>query len=273
MDEEKARRARAPRTRLSAEKKERFLEVLGQTGNRLYAAEAIGADPRSMDQRRKFDPLLDRQWEEALQQADRRLAGASGPLDCIGGAEPMVIRRGPGGRLRIVKAGPRRWSRKVEDRFFAILATTGNISASARAVGFSESCIAQRRRKFQGFAQRMEEALEDAEILLEFRLAEASGWRAPQRGARQTETEPPAPATGEAVPFDPDLAMRFLKWREEKRRGGGQRRGRVLRREPTIEEVRDEVKRRIAAIRRHRERYGGGPSGEGDSGSPSPGED
>jgi hypothetical protein len=130
--------------RLSGEKRVRFLEVLGQTGNRTLAAEAIGADPRGMDQRREFDPLLNREWRAALDQAERRLAGASGPLDCIGGAEPMVIRRGPGGRLRVVKAGQKRWSRPVEEKFFATVAATGNIRASARVVGFGISTIDQR---------------------------------------------------------------------------------------------------------------------------------
>jgi hypothetical protein len=42
-------------------------------------------------------------------------------------------------------------------------------------VGFSEGCIAQRRRKWPDFARRMEETLEDAEMALEYRLAMESG--------------------------------------------------------------------------------------------------
>jgi hypothetical protein len=242
--------------RLSGQKREKFLEVLGQTGNRRLAAEAIGVEPRLMDQRRRFDPLLDRQWQEATAQADRRLAGASGPLDCIGGDEPMVIRRGPGGRARIVKAGPRRWSRPVEERFFAALERCGNIAASARAVGFSQGCIAQRRRKWPYFARRMEEALEVAEVEIEFRMAaEVRGiggdGRFPQGGVG------PDMAAGESdrpQPFDMDAAMRFLKWREEKRRGGG-RRGRIPA-PPDIDAVRARIIRKVAAIKRHRERGG-----------------
>ena len=108
-------RKRGPKVRLSGEKRARFLEVLGQTGNRRRAALAIGMAPRGMDPRRDFDPVFDRDWAEAVEQADRRLAGASGPLDCVGGEEPMVIRRGPGGKLRLVRAGGKRWSRPVED--------------------------------------------------------------------------------------------------------------------------------------------------------------
>lgn len=264
MDEgESGKRKQAPRMRLSQEKRDRFLELLGQTGNRRLAAEAIGVEPRLMDQRREFDPLLDRQWKEALDQAERRLSGASGPLDCIGGAEPMVVRRGSDGRMKVVKAGPRRWSGPVEDRFFAALSATGNIAAAARSVGFSLSTIAHRRRKWPDFARRLEEALEDAEVALEFRLAVSSGgWG----GIEEAEPERPSilpsqeyevapdPAAGGSGDFDADLAMRFLKWREEKRRGGVRRgRGRMPP-EPSIEEVRDTVLTRIAALRRHRER-------------------
>src|SRR5687768_12731966 len=72
---------KAPRMRLAREQRDTFLEVLGETGNRRLAAEAIGVEPRLMDQRRRFDRLLDRQWREALERAERRLAGASEPLD------------------------------------------------------------------------------------------------------------------------------------------------------------------------------------------------
>ncbi len=259
---EERRPERAPRTRLSAEKRDRFLEVLGQTGNRRLAAEAIGVEPRLMDQRREFDALLDRQWREALEQAERRLSGASGPLDCIGGAEPMVIRRGSDGRMKVVKAGPRRWSRPVEERFFAALAASGNIAAAARSVGFSNSCIAQRRRQWPAFARRMEEALEDAETALEFRVAVESGaWGGLDAGgAPGGDGEIPAFA-GMTEGFDPDLAMRFLKWREEKRAGRG-RRGRVPA-PPSIDEVTERIVKRVEAIKRHRGRKDSAGPAEG----------
>jgi len=263
------RRRAGARTRLSAAKRARFLEVLGQTGNRSHAAQAIGVEPRLMDQRREFDPLLDRQWKAALEQSERRLAGASGPLDSIGGAEPMVIRRGRGGRSMLVKAGPKRWSRPVEERFFAVLARCGNIAASARAVGFSAGCIAQRRRRFADFEQRLQQALEDAELEIEFRAAavaagKARRWRA-DGGGPPAGDEAGAPGDeeagagedwegAEAAPFDMDMAIRFLKWRQEKRRGGG-RRGRIPA-PPSIDEVTRKIIRKVEAIKRARARRG-----------------
>jgi hypothetical protein len=135
------RKKQGPRTRLSGEKRDRFLEVLPQTGNRRFAAEAIGVDARSMDQRREFDAALDAAWEEALDQADRRLAGATGPLDRSG---MNVIKRGRCGRLQITRAGPKRWSLRWRSGF----------SRRSRLAGESGSTDRARRRDCGGGAGR-----------------------------------------------------------------------------------------------------------------------
>lgn len=259
---------RGPRRRLTGARRERFLEVLAQTGNRRMAAEAIGFDPRLMDQRRRYDKLLDRQWIEALEQADRRLAGVEGPYDPAEGDAPVVVvKRGSNGRLQLQKAGEKRWSRAVEDRFFATLAVSGNVSASARAVGFSQSCIDQRRRKWPDFARRLEEALDDAEVEIEFRVAaEVRGLRGDShfsQGSDRPETT--ARESDSPQPLDMDAAMRFLKWRQEKKAGRG-RRGRTPA-PPSIEEVTERIVKRVKAIRRQRQRGGEPPvsgHGEGD---------
>lgn len=268
MDGEEKRR---PLRRLTQARREKFLEVLGQTGNRRMAAEAIGFEPRLMDQRRQYDPLLDRQWIEMLEQADRRLAGIEGPFDpALGDMPVVVVKRGSNGRIMLQKAGEKRWSRTVEDRFFATLAMCGNIAASARAVGFSQSCIDQRRRKWPDFARRMEEVLDDAEVEIEFRMAaEVLRGRArgkgdshfPQGGAGP---ELPAGESDCPPPLDMDSAMRFLKWRQEKKAGRG-RRGRVPT-PPSIEAVTEKIVRRVKAIKKHRERGGlpPAPTGERD---------
>jgi hypothetical protein len=243
-----------PVRRLTQARRERFLEVLARTGNRRMAAEAIGFEPRLMDQRRRFDPLLDRQWIEMLEKADRRLAGIDGPYDpALGDSPVVVVKRGSNGRLMLQKAGEKRWSRTVEDLFFATLAMCGNIGASARAVGFSQSCIDQRRRKWPDFARRLEEALDDAEVEIEFRIAaEVRG----KRGGGQPAAEP--------GPLDLDSAIRFLKWRQEKKARRG-RRGRVPE-PPSIEAVTEKIVKRVEAIRKHRARGGLPPSPEGREG-------
>lgn len=83
--------------RSSQGQRECFLEVLGER----LAAEAIGVEPRLMDQRRRFDRLLDRQWREALERAGRRLAGAAGPLDAGHASSlPMILSPAPAGHPR-----------------------------------------------------------------------------------------------------------------------------------------------------------------------------
>lgn len=262
MDGEKQQR---PLRRLTQARREKFLEVLGQTGNRRMAAEAVGFEPRLMDQRRGYDAMLDRQWIEALDQADRRLAGIERPYDEAADGAPMVIKRGRGGRLMMQRAGEKRWSRAVEDRFFATLAMCGNIAASARAVGFSKSCIDQRRRKWPDFAQRMEETLDDAEVEIEFRVA--AEVRGLKRGAGDSHfyqggasPDRPAGESDSPQPLDMDAAMRFLKWRQEKKTGRG-RRGRVPE-PPSIEAVTEKIVKRVEAIKRHRGRGGLPPAPE-----------
>jgi len=242
------RKKRGPTTRLSAEKRERFLEVLGQTGNRRAAAEAIGVEPRLMDQRRAFDPVFDRQWDVAVEQAHRRLAGAAGPLDVAGGGGVNVIRMGAHGRLQTVKAGPKRWSAAVEERFLAALGVCGNMAAAARAVGFTASCVWQRRRKYSNFAERIDEMLEEAEVALELRLA-FMGNDAPGRGDAEGAGALAAMLPEAGHRFDPDLALRFLRWRAEKKRTGKapSRGGRPERAMP-LDDVVKELGKRIKAF-------------------------
>jgi hypothetical protein len=72
------------------------------------------------------------------------------------------------------------------------------------------------------------------------------------------------------LPFDPEFALRFLKWREEKRRaqgGGAGSAASAARRQAVedmpIEAVREEILRRIDAIRAHEtRREAGGGDGE-----------
>jgi hypothetical protein len=213
-----------------------------------------------MDQRREHDPALDRDWEAAAEAAHRRLSAASGPFDCARdrpfetreGARLNMIRRGKKGRLQLVAAGESRWSAGIEERFKAALRESGNIRAAARAVGFSESAIWQRRQKWPAFAQMLEEMLDEAELALEFRIASmGSNMVAGEAHALDASNDNEAGPQ----PFDLDAAMRFLKWREERRRGRG--RWAPQAKPPSIEAVTETLIRRVEAIKRHRGRGAG----------------
>lgn len=62
--------------------------------------------------------------------------------------------------------------------------------------------------------------------------------------------------------FDPEFALRFLRWREEKRKGGG-RRGRVPA-PPSMEQVTESIIRKVEAIKRHRGRDDAGDAEAGE---------
>jgi hypothetical protein len=238
--------------RLTAEERARFLQVLRETGNRKAAAAGIGVDPRLMDQRREHDPELDRDWEAAVEEAHRGLSSAIGPFDCPQGGRLNMIKRGKKGRLQLVSTGEDRWNAAVERRFLEAVRACGSVRGAARAVGFSEGAIWERRRKWPAFAKALEELLDEAELTLELRLASLGSNVVPAGDEAATKESEAAPV--ESAPFDPDLAMRFLKWREEKRRGRGRWAPRA--KPPSIEQVTEKIVRRVEAIKRHRERGG-----------------
>jgi hypothetical protein len=60
-----------------------------------------------------------------------------------------------------------------------------------------------------------------------------------------------------------DAAMRFLKWRQEKKAGRGRRDFRRVKPPPSIKEVTERIVRQVEAIKRHRARRGeAGRAGE-----------
>ena len=109
----------------------------------------------------------------------------------------------------------------------------------------------------------MEETLDEAEVALEFRVAcLGTNWteEAEAREALEEEAPPPCSARspspgnpGEELEasFDHEFALRFLKWREDKRRGGGKS-GAWNYRRRTLDEVHESILGKLSAIARHR---------------------
>ena len=168
-----------------------------------------------------------------------------------------MIKRGRNGRLQIVSCGEGRWSAAVEARFLAKLRGCGCVRTAARWVGFNENSVWQRRRAWPAFAEAMDAMLDEAELALEYRIAaHASNIVAAAKGAtgEASSNLDGSANAGEALApmdrFDLEAAYRFLKWREEKRRGG---KGRAPRpRTPPIDDVTETIVRRVEAIKRHR---------------------
>lgn len=273
-----ARRAgRRPKVRRFIESRRAlYLETLRRTGNHGAAARAAGIDRSTAEKRRKRDADFALACIAAEEEAQARLAGATHMFDGVEDARFETIRRGRNGRWQIVATRTGKWNKAMEDDYFDVLRATGNLAAAARAVGVSESLIWQRRRAWPGFRARMEETLDEAEIVLEFRLAAHGTNVGVGPGGEVVGSEDRAKGTvtrncprpddcPPAAPFDPEFALRFLRWRDEKRRGGGRRDHR--RRERPIEEVRASILRKLDAIEAHetkkaaveaRRRAGGG---------------
>jgi transposase-like protein len=207
--------------RFTAERRAAFLAHLRRSGNQAAAARSLGFDRTVPEARRRRDAAFELECRAALDEASRRLAGAADPFARDGDVAFETIRGGRRGRVQIVATRTGKWSKRAEDLFLDILRDCGNVAAAARATGFSQSLIWQRRRKWPEFARRIEEALEEAELVLEFRLATHGVDRCGIDGEAEAPPGAAAPEA-EAVPqprFDPEFSLRFLKWREQKRRG------------------------------------------------------
>jgi molybdenum-dependent DNA-binding transcriptional regulator ModE len=254
---------RRRRWRWTGERRARIVEVLAETGNVTAAAEAAGISWNAIDRLRKRDAGFDRQCEEAALAADERLGQAESAFEGVGD-EFQVIRRTSNGRWQLAAVRKGYWTGATEAAFFAYLRETGSIAGAARSVGSDPSSVWERRRKWPAFARRWDEVLEEASVTLEFRLACQDG--AVAGGTDEAAAADAAAETGRAK-FDPELALRFLKWRHETQTGRARRRGSIPA-PPTIEEVTEKIVRQVEAIKRHRARGGKPPrdEGGGDSG-------
>jgi molybdenum-dependent DNA-binding transcriptional regulator ModE len=251
---------RRRRWRWTDARRARLLEGIAETGNVTAAAEAVGTSWNAVDRLRRRDPEFARQCEEAARAADDRLGRAESAFE---GAEDgyQAIRRSSKGRWQVAAVRKGYWTRATEAAFFGYLRETGNISAAARSVGSDPSSVFERLRKWPDFARRFEEVLEDASLTLEFRLACQDGAAA---GPGEAAAADAAAESGRAE-FDPERALRFLKWRHEKTTGRARRRGSIPT-PPSIEQVTEKIIRQVQAIKRHRARNGQPPSGTGGGG-------
>jgi hypothetical protein len=259
-----AARKQGKRRQFTAARRETFLEDLRRTGNHASASRAAEMTDGGARRYRKRRPEFEALCIEAEREAQRRLGGAEGPFDGCNEAAFESIRRGSDGRLKIQALGKRRWSKRTEEIFFGVLRESGNISAGARAAGVTRRTIWLRRREWPAFARRFDETMEEAEIVLEFRVAcLGTNWSEDAELGDEAEWDEEAEAEADATAaaaFDPELALRFLKWRAEQKRGKAGP-GAAL---PSAEDVRERIARSIAALRRHKERDEARRRAEGD---------
>ena len=169
------------------------------------------------------------------------------------------VRASKAGRPCVVRAGPGRWSVGAERAFLEVLTATANVTAAARAAGVSTVAAYNRRKRWPGFAAAWDEAIAEGYVRLETLLIGAatatlepvpgpSSLRQAQdeRGAFEGRYEMPEMTVAQA--------MNLVQLHRASQRGGREQRYGWRRQLPDIEEVRAEVARRLAALRRARGR-------------------
>lgn len=226
------RRVYVPLRRRSA----RFLEALAESGNVTLAAEVAGIGKDRIYKLRKDDEAFAATWDAAKAAFAARAEEEDGIDLTALGRDGLAVRRGRGGQVQIVSAHPGAWTKRGEEVFFAHYIETGNVSASARAAGFSGKAAWERAKANPEFRERLGEAKREATERLDFYLIE--------EGTNLLK--------GEAR--DPQLAMWILKRADQQKARTLRRGAAAARRTPTIEEVTENIVRKVEAIKRHKAR-------------------
>ncbi|HEX8480890.1 MAG TPA: hypothetical protein VF650_03195 [Allosphingosinicella sp.] len=232
-----------------------FFRVLEETGHVQMAAAAAGVSLACIYRLRRVEAGFTGRMIAAVERANRRLEAreegqslGTVTSDCPQ-QQALVIRRGIGGRLRVMAAGRHWWTERHDSAFLAYLRATGSVAASARAAGFTPKSAWNRRARMPGFALAMDEAREDADLELQFQLAvKAQRGRGDDHGAGDG-----GPGQSQAtVPLEQtpaEQAMRTLSFRENRRRGKhSPRRAKP----PDIEAVTKKIERLVRAVKRKR---------------------
>ncbi len=246
-----------------------FLRELALSGSVALAAGKCGIDRTSPYQARRNNSAFAASWDRALETAREALSprgiedGAQrlrGDLRPHANRQPpeapacagarllpdQIVRSSKTGHPCIARAGPGRWSAKAERAFLAELTASANVSAAARAAGFSTTAAYNRRKLWPAFAAEWDAALREGYARIETLLIHAA-----------TNALDPEPFS--VAPDAPTMtvaeAMNLLKLHRAGVHGGKPQRYGWRQQEPDIEEVRAEILRKVAAMERVR---GGG---------------
>lgn len=248
----------AHRKKVAGRWRRKFLAALARTANAKLSAEMAGVDHSTAYLLRQRDAGFAAAWPRARAWGRARVKAEGRPVFADGRPRPaqageappdpraLTLRRSKRG-TEIVRAVEGRWTAEAEDTFILNLVIGFGVRHAARAAGFSTQAVYRRRLSDPAFAARWGLAREEGlarndgllidavPLALDPEIIEAADGR-------------PGPTIAEAIQI-----VRLYRF-------GGGRRGRDHGPpEPSIEAVRDDVLRRLKAIREHRaEREGGG---------------
>jgi len=208
-------RSAAPRRRyvpFTRWRRRRFFALLAESGNVRVACALSGTGLGCVYRLRRVEPGFSERMAAAKDVASRRLAN---PVPA-GEHDGLVVRRGVGGRLRLMDPGPHWWEPRHDEIFLVHLRATGNVTASARAAGFTAKVAHDRRKALPAFDAACEKALAEAEMRLgDVLLKEAAKWSAATYDAAFA-AEPPEER-------DVDRAIAMLTYWTRKGKGRGPR--------------------------------------------------
>lgn len=139
------------------------------------------------------------------------------------------------------------WTRRDERIFFKHLRATSNVAASARAAGKSPSSAHDLRARDPAFAEQWLAELRDAEIRIHGKLIVFIETRGKEAEPRE-DGEPVEP---DMADFDPDLALKLLKYNRESRSGGRRGNQHELRIASKTELIAS-IRRLVAMVRKRR---------------------
>jgi hypothetical protein len=204
-------------------RRRRFFALLEESGNVRLACALSGAGLGCIYRLRRVEAGFSERMAAAKEVASRRLKAkekGAGPRLSPGNGEEfhgLVVRRGVGGGLRLMDPGPHWWEPRHDEIFLVHLRGTGNVTASARAAGFTAKVAQDRRKRLPAFDAAWEKALAEAEIRLgDVLLKEATKWLAPDYDGAFA-AEPPEER-------DVDRALAMLTYWNRKDKGRGPRR-------------------------------------------------
>lgn len=179
-----------------------------------------------------------------------RGAGPEGARHRCGG-RGQAKKQGPAGSVarasgkdgpQIVQSGGKRWTDEAEEIFLDHLGATCNYTLSAKRTGFSRQAIYQRRRRDAGFAERCQAAIAQGVARIDALLVEGA--------EAMLEGRAPDPASPIAAMTVQD-AIAILKLHRPSVTGEGRRPG-WRGRPRSLDEVKESILRKLAAIERHR---------------------
>lgn len=177
-----------PFNRRQARENAAFVRLLAETGNVELAARECGLAKPTLYSRRKAHAAFAAEWDAALTYAQARMRSDPAAAARAGkgrwpdspnararfktaGGEPAITRLKDGRlQLRLARRGGIGF--RTEQAFLRALATCGNISMAARAVGVAPTNIDQRRRHNPVFRAEMDKARSIAADRLELALNE-----------------------------------------------------------------------------------------------------